>query len=156
MADSDESVRLRQVAAARAGPAGSSEEPESGVPEEPAGEWDWSEPEELPVTVRPYTRTGGRTQPMHDLAVETLVVTGGAGRVPAEIISVEHVPIVHLCDQAHSVAEVSALLGLPLGVARVLLADLVELGLIEVLHNPTGEDGSRLLLERVLAGLRNL
>jgi hypothetical protein len=56
------------------------------------------------------------------------------------------------------VAEVSALLGLPLGVVRVLLADMVETGLIEVLRNPTDEDGlpDRLLLERVLAGLRRL
>lgn len=125
----------------------------------PADEWDgWNEPDELPAAVRPYARTGGRTRPVHDLAVETLVVTSGAGRVPSGIISVEHVPIVRLCDRAHSVAEVAALLGLPLGVARVLLADMVELGLIEVLPNPTGEDGfpELLLLERVLAGLRKL
>ena len=125
----------------------------------PADEWDgWSEPEELPAAVRPYARTGGRTKPVHDLAVETLVVTSGAGRVPSEPISLEHVPIVQLCDWAHSVAEVSALLGLPLGVVRVLLADMVEMGLIEVLRNPTDEEGfpDRLLLERVLAGLRNL
>jgi hypothetical protein len=125
----------------------------------PADEWDrWGEPEELPAAVRPYARTGGRTRPVHDLAVETLVVTSGAGRVPSEMISVEHVPIVLFCDRAHSVAEVSALLGLPLGVVRVLLADMVETGLIEVLRNPTDEDGlpDRLLLERVLAGLRRL
>jgi hypothetical protein len=56
------------------------------------------------------------------------------------------------------VAEVAALLGLPLGVARVLLADMVEMGLTEVHHNPTDEKGfpDRLLLERVLAGLRKL
>ncbi len=125
----------------------------------PDDEWvGWGEPEELSAAVRPYARTGGRTQPVHDLAVETLVVSSAAGRVPSEIVSVEHVPIVALCDRAHSVAEVSALLGLPLGVVRVLLADMVEVGLIEVLHNPTDEDGlpDRLLLERVLAGLRRL
>jgi hypothetical protein len=133
--------------------------PASAEPEEPADEWGgWGEPEELPAAVRPYARTGGRTQPVHDLAVERLVVTSAAGRVPSEIISVEHVPIVRLCDRAHSVAEVSALLGLPLGVARVLLADMVEMGLTEVLHNPSDQDGfpDRLLLERVLAGLRKL
>ena len=133
--------------------------PSSGEPEEPADAWDgWGEPEELPAAVRPYARTGGRTQPVHDLAVETLVVSSGAGRVPSEIISVEHVPIVRLCDRAHSTAEVSALLGLPLGVVRVLLADMVEMGLVEVLPNPTDEAGfpDRLLLERVLAGLRRL
>lgn len=125
----------------------------------PADEWGGSgEPEGLPAAVRPYARTGGRTRPVHDLAVETLLVTSGAGRVPSEIVSVEHVPIMRLCDRVHSVAEVSALLGLPLGVARVLLADMMEMGLIELLRNPTNEEGlpDRLLLERVLAGLRKL
>lgn len=132
--------------------------------EEPADEWtqdewsQWDEPEEQPAVVRPYARTGGRTHPVHDLAVEALVVTTEAGREPSAVASVEYVGIVRLCERMHSVAEVSALLGLPLGVARVLLADLVDEGFVEVHRNPTAEDGfpDLPLLERVLAGLRNL
>jgi len=151
---------------------GRHEAPEPVIPEPPpdpvdagsgaaeaAGEWDQrDEPEEQPAVVRPYARTGGRTHPVHDLAVETLVVSTEAGREPSAVRSVEHIGIVRLCARMHSVAEVSALLQLPLGVARVLLADMVDEGLVEVHHNPTAEDGhpDLPLLERVLAGLHNL
>lgn len=151
---------------------GKHEAPEPAIPEPPlvaadagsgaeeaTGEWDQrDEPEEQPAVVRPYTRTGGRTHPVHDLAVETLVVSTEAGREPSAVRSVEHIGIVRLCARTHSVAEVSALLQLPLGVARVLLADMVDEGLVEVHRNPTAEDGlpDLPLLERVLAGLQNL
>lgn len=58
---------------------------------------------------------------------------------------------------AQSVSEISALLGLPLSVLRILLADLMESGHITTSRRIT--DASRLdrhLLEEVLAGLRNL
>lgn len=57
-----------------------------------------------------------------------------------------------------SVAEVSALVHLPIGVARVLLGDLVEHGAIQVQHTLT-EDAPRDeridLIERTLRGLRS-
>ncbi|MDQ3154045.1 MAG: DUF742 domain-containing protein [Actinomycetota bacterium] len=119
---------------------------------EPAGEV-----EEL-SGVRPYARTGGRTQPVHELAVETLVITTAAGRDAADALSVEHAPVARLCEEIRSVAEVSALLAVPLGVARVLIADMVDVDLVDVHHNPTTEDGypDGQLLERVLEGLRKL
>ncbi|MGH3978633.1 MAG: DUF742 domain-containing protein [Pseudonocardiaceae bacterium] len=140
-------------------------EPEAGSPEAAADEvdewggWDADgEPEDLPAVVRPYARTSGRTRPVQDLGVETLVVTSERGRDHAEVGSVEHLTIAGLCEQPRSVAEVAALLPAPLGVARVLLADMVGSGLVEVLPNP-GEPGDAPdlpLLQRVLAGLRNL
>ena len=65
-----------------------------------------------------------------------------------------------LCRSARSVAEVSALLRLPLGVARVLVADMAVEGLLR-LHqsqSPTTAGGQPdlRLLERVLSGLRKL
>ncbi len=116
------------------------------------------EREDVPAAVRPYARTGGRTHPVRDLAVETVVLTSDRGRDTGSVRSVEHIAIAELCEHRHSVAEVSALLRLPLGVARVLLADMADAGLIEILTNRAGDSGvpDRALLERVIAGLRNL
>jgi len=60
--------------------------------------------------------------------------------------------------EARAVAGGAALLALPLGTARVLLADMIDLGLLRVPGNPAAP-GSRpdlTLLERVLAGLHRL
>ena len=55
-----------------------------------------------------------------------------------------------------SVAEIAAMLGVPLGVAEVIVGDLAEYGLVVV--EPTdGDAGPDIqLLERVLSGLQNL
>lgn len=128
-------------------------------PREPerADEWDEQEPVDDPLAVRPYARTGGRTRPVHDLPVEALVVTTDAGR-GGTATSVEHAAIARLCEEVRSVAEVSALLAVPLGVARVLVSDMVDAGLVVVRRTPSGEDGypDLPMLERVLEGLRNL
>ncbi len=75
--------------------------------------------------VRPYAMTGGRTRPRYQLAIEALVSTTAdpmhlSGLLP------EHQRICTLCREVKSVAEVSALLSMPLGVARILVADLAE------------------------------
>jgi hypothetical protein len=65
--------------------------------------------------------------------------------------------IVELCRRLRTVAEIAALLRLPLGVVRVLLSDLADQGIIRVYgtgHGPGQPD--RALLERVLSGLRRL
>ena len=107
--------------------------------------------------VRPYAMTGGRTRPRYHLAIEALVSTSVEparlyGQLP------EHQRICQLCYEMKSVAEVSALLSIPLGVARILVADLAEAGLVAI-HQPghEGEPGGQpdvTLLERVLSGLR--
>jgi len=118
----------------------------------------WDGPEDFRFVVRPYTWTGGRTRPVQDLAVETLVFTSDQGRDVTAICSAEHAAIVELCADVRSVAEVAALLGLPLGVARVLLADMIDTGLLHVHRNTLGLDSAPnlALLERVLAGLHRL
>jgi hypothetical protein len=119
---------------------------------------EWGEPADFRSAIRPYTWTRGRTRPVQDLAVETLVSTSGEGRDLTSICSAEHAAIVQLCAEIRSVAEVAALLALPLGVARVLLADVIDNGLVHVHHNPldwaSGPDF--VLLERVLEGLYRL
>jgi hypothetical protein len=107
--------------------------------------------------VRPYSRTGGRTRSSFDLAIEALVSSTELASGPT--VDPEHQPIAELCAEVRSVAEVAALLSMPLGVARILLADMAEQGLVQV-HRTAHHLGSGNppigILERVLAGLRRL
>lgn len=108
--------------------------------------------------VRPYTWTRGRTKSGFDLAIETLVSTSRKGRDQMGILQVEHRAAAELCEQARSVAEVAALLSVPLGVARVLLGDMAGLGIVTV-HQTASSAGNvpdLALMERVLSGLRRL
>ena len=107
--------------------------------------------------VRPYTLTGGRTRSAAaEFPIETLVVTSPEGirRIPT--LSHESRRIAELCHEPISVAEVAARIGVPLGVARVLVGDLSAEGVVDV-HRPNGGDRTDLkLLERVLGGIRAL
>ncbi|GAU65620.1 hypothetical protein SSP35_01_09650 [Streptomyces sp. NBRC 110611] len=109
--------------------------------------------------VRPYAMTGGRTRPRYQLAIEALVsTTADPTRLHGQLP--EHQRICHLCREIKSVAEISALLSIPLGVARILVADLAEAGLVAI-HQPGGDETAGgqpdvTLLERVLSGLRKL
>lgn len=108
--------------------------------------------------VRPYAWTGGRTRPVYDLAIETLVSIGTAGRDPSRIPQYEHRAVAELCREPRSVAEVAALLTLPLGVARVLIGDMASQGTV-VVHQTASTSGDvpdMALMERVLSGLRRL
>lgn len=115
--------------------------------------------------VRPYAVTGGRTHPRLEIAIEALVETtprgrAGGGREGGASQGREQQYIVTLCDgRLQSLAEISARMHLPLGVARVLVADMAADGLVAV-YEPTSLDGNDAvgteLLERVLSGLRKL
>ncbi|WP_300018185.1 DUF742 domain-containing protein [Pseudonocardia sp.] len=108
--------------------------------------------------VRPYAWTRGRTKSGLDLAIETLVSTSQRGRDQMGLLQVEHRAVAELCEQTRSVAEVAALLSLPLGVARVLLGDMAGLGVVTV-HQTASSAGNvpdLALMERVLSGLRRL
>ena len=110
------------------------------------------------AAVRPYTWTRGRTKSGFDFAIETLVSTSARGRAQVASMQVEHRAVAELCEQARSVAEVAALLSVPLGVARVLLGDMAGLGVVTV-HQTASSAGSApdlALMERVLSGLRRL
>ncbi|WP_274562310.1 DUF742 domain-containing protein [Streptomyces spiramyceticus] len=117
-----------------------------------------SQPNHNPL-VRPYAMTGGRTRPRYQLAIEALVsTTADPSRLQGQLP--EHQRICHLCREIKSVAEISALLTIPLGVARILVADLAEAGLVAI-HQPGGDESAGgqpdvTLLERVLSGLRKL
>jgi hypothetical protein len=107
--------------------------------------------------VRPYAVTGGRTESRAQLAIEALVSTTSRGRETMHTLMPEYEAVCRLCGELKSVAEIAALLGVPLGVAGVVVGDLAEYGLVRV--EPTGGGDSVpdiQLLERVLSGLQNL
>jgi hypothetical protein len=108
--------------------------------------------------LRPYALTRGRARPSHgsDLEIEALVSTtmiGETMHMPAP----EPHSIALLCRDPLSVAEIAAHMKIPLGVVRVLVADMAHQGMVEI-HRPaqigTGPDIP--LLERVLDGLRRV
>ncbi|MEV7125962.1 DUF742 domain-containing protein [Streptomyces sp. NPDC093260] len=123
-----------------------------------------------PARVRPYSLTGGRTRFGHVLLVETFVASTAALEAGEERRELGNGPlttrvmpemraIVELCRRMRTVAEIAALLKMPLGVVRVLLSDLADQGKIRVYGTGTGHGTGRpdrALLERVLSGLRRL
>jgi hypothetical protein len=112
--------------------------------------------EEAASIVRAYSWTGGRTTSSVQLEIETLVSTVDWDYPGA--LKAEHQEVISLVTRPRSVAEVAALLRLPLGVAKVLLGDMAERGLIDV-HRTVASEGEQPdlgLMERVLAGLRRL
>lgn len=114
--------------------------------------------EEAAAIVRPYSWTGGRTTSSFQLEIETLVTVSERDWRAAPVLKAEYHDVVALCARPRSVAEVAALLRIPLGVARVLLGDMAERGLIDV-HSTASTDGDVPdlgLMERVLSGLRKL
>lgn len=112
---------------------------------------------DLGVRIRPYALTGGRTRAGTDLAIEAMVVATTEGNNAQGRLTLERARIVALCVSPQSVAEISAHLGLHLGVARVLVGDLAEEGLLAVNRpNHVGDRPDLRLLERVLDGLQAL
>ena len=102
-----------------------------------------------------YALTGGRTRSSTgaEMPVETLVtVTATGGR--ASELHLEYRATVELAARPISVVEIGAALGVPVGVARVLVSDLVDAGYL-VTHLPPSADGpAPEILERLLEGLR--
>jgi Protein of unknown function (DUF742) len=120
-------------------------EPASGEPVDAAGS----------SFVRPYVFTRGRTRPQFELPVEALVsaVRHDAAR---SAMGGEHEAVVALCREPRSVAELAALLSVPLGVARVLVGDLATAGAVAVHRTAGGAGPDHALMARVLSGLRRL
>lgn len=115
-------------------------------------------PDDDPAMVRPYAVTGGRTKAEGDLRVEAMISTTPAGLAEDGLTEIEHRSIARLCRTPKSVAEVSAELGMPLQVTKIVLGDMVATGLV-VVHRTTGLSGGSshlALMERVLGGLRRL
>jgi Protein of unknown function (DUF742) len=130
--------------------------PDRGDPwhQEPAGR---GAQEESSALVRPYAVTGGRTKPRYQLQIEAMVAASHYEARDLSVLSPECQAILGFCRDWRSVAEISAVLRMPLGVARVLIADMAMEGLVRVhqIDHAQGRPDVN-LLERVLSGLRKL
>jgi hypothetical protein len=121
--------------------------------------WESGEPGVEASLVRPYTLTAGRTTSRVDLPLEAPIRTlefGPAPRWPGNDVRAK---ILGLGVDSPSVAEIAARLSLPLGVARVLIGDLVMQGYVRVqttLGESATPDERRELIGRTLRGLRAL
>ncbi len=116
-------------------------------------------PRDQPNLVRPYTLTAGRTDSRVSLPLEAPIealVTDKPRRWPGNDVRAQ---ICAMCGSSPSVAEIAARLSLPVGVARVLIGDLVAAGHLRVrttLSERSTVDERRELIGRTLRGLRAL
>ncbi len=123
----------------------------------PSFEERWLDSAAGPV-VRPYALIGGRTRhagEMFDL-VATVRATHKEISDPAAL-SPEQMWALNLSRQATTVADLASELDLPLGVVRILLADLRDAGYIVIRAPETGQrPRDSHILREVLNGLRAL
>ncbi|MEU8798762.1 DUF742 domain-containing protein [Spirillospora sp. NPDC048819] len=119
----------------------------------------WLDREAGPV-VRPYAMTRGRTRP-EGAGFELIAVVAATGTPPGDRLrySPDHARVLRGCARPVPVVDLSADLGLPIGVVRVLLGDLRDEGLITVVAAVEPAQGRRPpsgVLREVLNGLRAL
>jgi hypothetical protein len=105
-----------------------------------------------------YAFTRGRTRSAgRDLPLEAVVTATKASTRRPALLQSESLAIVTMCSRPLSLAEIGAALRVPVGVARVLVGDLVNAGYL-VAHLPrhaTYDGGpTQAILGRLLDGLR--
>jgi hypothetical protein len=104
--------------------------------------------------LRPFVLTSGRVAADPAICLETQV-TARTGRLAAwSRLAPELRDIVALCAAPHSIAEISALLGLHLGVTKILVADLRAAGHLDVHTADAGSVDDPDIILRVINGLR--
>ncbi|WP_030663961.1 DUF742 domain-containing protein [Streptomyces cellulosae] len=132
----------------------------TGAPYEQGSQWYDGEAGPL---VRPYAMTGGRTTPgptgvRFDL-IALVTLDPGAPRFDDDtVLGPEHRALADLCRaETQSVAELAADADLPVGVVRVLLGDLLEIGWVTVSRPvPPAHLPDERILREVIEGLRAL
>lgn len=104
--------------------------------------------------VRPFMITGGRTVgDAGNLPIETMVrANADAQIIPTR--SNAHLGVLQLCQEAQSIAEIAAMQSVPIGVVRVLVADLTASGHVESFATAVTDDVS--VVRRLLDGIRAL
>lgn len=128
--------------------------PPDGPAEDPADRsgrdraWSTYDVEEI----RPYAITGGRTRPQHSMRLVTLLEAADIAR--AHGVAPEAAQAVEACRvQPCSVAEIAAVMGLPVHIAKIIVSDLIDCGaLVVALPGPGGPDHLQ-LLEALRSGL---
>lgn len=106
--------------------------------------------------VPPYLIAGGRTRPSRPLAIETLVERADAVS-SGRSARFESARIVDLAEKPVSVAEISAMLGLPLGASVVLVSDLLDSGHLLAHDTAEASEVSELeIMTRIIHRVREL
>ena len=109
--------------------------------------------------IRPYLMTGGRTAATGpQVAMETVVALSRLARngpIPRQAF--ERARILHRCQQPCSIAELAARLDIPLGVATVLVTDLIAEGLLDASTAQREQQANDVqFLRRLIAGVSAL
>ena len=123
----------------------------------PSNDERWLDAEAGPV-VRPYALTQGRTRPAGEsFDLVAMVMATNALIAEPSSLAPEHVSVLQLARTPTTVADIASDVDLPLGVVRIILSDLRELGLIAI-RTPVAmaERIDKRTLREVLNGLRGL
>jgi hypothetical protein len=122
----------------------------------PGNVHDWLDQDAGPL-VRSYALTGGRAGPgaeTFDLLTYVVAVFGAASQ-PEAALQPEHQVILKRANKPASVAEIASHLSRPLGVVRVLLSDLENMGAIaRCAKSPAASRPDDRILQAVIDGLR--
>jgi hypothetical protein len=115
---------------------------------------DTESPAARSATLRPFVLTSGRVDAGdREIGLETQVTLRRKAD-PAVLLTPEKQAIVGLCGHPISVAELSALLHLHLGVTKILVADMRAAGYLDVHVTDTLNAQSPETILRVMRGLR--
>jgi Protein of unknown function (DUF742) len=106
--------------------------------------------------IRPYAITGGRTTvDGSTLSLETQIQSSARASTHLGAYRWEAARLVELVRTPMALVEVAARLQIPVGVARVIVADLCRDGAV-IVHQPQKSESFTSLLEKVLDGVRSL
>lgn len=118
----------------------------------------WRDEAAGPV-VRPYAVIRGRTRPVGEGNVDLLGMITSTAREPVDpwALGPEHFALLRMCAAPLSLVDLASELDLPLGVVRILVADLRQGGLVTVRQPTTTQWQDDLpILREVINGLRQL
>lgn len=102
-----------------------------------------------------YVLTDGQTTPSHPLEVQTMLVAEDSGL--AITLGPETQRAIELCrGQPTTVAEIAALIEVPLQITKVILSRLIDAGALITVASHASVPADISLLEAVLEGLHNL
>ena len=105
--------------------------------------------------IRPYAMTGGRTTSNAEISLESQIQTSTRLNGDATTYRWEAAKILRLAERPMALVEIAARAEIPIGVARVVISDLVEAGAVNVQRNAPVTSYTS-LLEKVLDGIRDL
>ncbi len=104
--------------------------------------------------IRPYAITGGRTVSSSEISLEAQIQT--STRLNGDVaFRWEAATILKLAERPMALVEIAARAEIPIGVARVVISDLVEAGAVNIQRNAPVTSYTS-LLEKVLDGIRDL